>query len=375
MPKQSVLAGKHDPRALDPYLRPNAGASLLLVCGPSMAHLPINRYFDSLQASMGIRVVKFTDFHPNPCMQSVAAGVKLFADQRCQVIAAVGGGSAIDVAKCIKLFATADPSRNYLEQRPRPNRIPLIAVPTTAGSGSEATKFAVVYSDGEKQSIADESCIPSVVLLDGRALETLPLYQKKSTMMDAFCHALESLWSIHSTAVSKRCAKEAIRLILRHAEAYMAGDCTVYQPMMHAAFLAGKAINIAQTTAGHAMCYKLTSFYGIAHGHAAALCVAKLFPYLVTHIEDCVDARGKAFLASVFDEIAGTMGCSTAGEAVAVYQNLLDGLCLGIPTLRDPSDLSLLAASVNPVRLQNTPVALSPQAIQQLYRDILHVSP
>lgn len=96
----------------------------------------------------------------------------------CDLIIAVGGGSAMDVAKCIKLYAYMDPGINYLEQKIVPNDIPLLAVPTTAGTGSEATRYAVVYYKGEKQSVCDESCIPSAVLMDASVLKTRPLSEK-----------------------------------------------------------------------------------------------------------------------------------------------------------------------------------------------------
>ena len=147
-------------------------------------------------------------------------------------------------------------------------------MPTTAGTGSEATRYAVIYFDGEKQSISDYSCIPSAVLMDASVLKTLPIYQKKSTMMDAFCHAIESYWSVNSSEESRQYSRRAIQLIMENKDLYIGNDETGNTQMLKAAHLAGKAINLTQTTAGHAMCYKLTSLYGIAHGHAAALCVS-----------------------------------------------------------------------------------------------------
>ena len=91
-----------------------------------------------------------------------------------------------------------DSSRNYLEQPIVPNDVKLLAIPTTAGTGSEATRYAVIYYNGVKQSVADESCIPSAVLMDSSVLKTLPLYQKKSTMLDALCHALAAFHHGHS---------------------------------------------------------------------------------------------------------------------------------------------------------------------------------
>ena len=257
MLKQQILTARGNYEELDNYLKINEVKRIFLVCDGSLPFLKIGRYFDSLTQRTGIEVIKFCEFGAD-------------------LILAVGGGSAMDVAKCIKLFFPMDPAQNYLEQTIVPNSTKLLAVPTTAGTGSEATRYAVIYFDGEKQSISDYSCIPSAVLMDASVLKTLPIYQKKSTMMDAFCHAIESYWSVNSSEESRQYSRRAIQLIMENKDLYIGNDETGNTQMLKAAHLAGKAINLTQTTAGHAMCYKLTSLYGIAHGHAAALCVSRL---------------------------------------------------------------------------------------------------
>ena len=99
----------------------------------------------------------------------------------------------MDVAKCIKVFYNMDEQRNYLEQEIVPNDVRLLAAPTTAGTGSEATRDAVLYFEGKKQSVSHESCIPSAVLMDPSLLQTLPEYHRKSSMLDA----TESFWSVN----------------------------------------------------------------------------------------------------------------------------------------------------------------------------------
>lgn len=234
-----------------------------------------------------------------------------------------------------------------------PNAIPLLAVPTTAGTGSEATRYAVIYFEGEKQSVSHESCIPSAVLMDPSALRTLPEYQKKATMLDALCHAVESFWSIHSDEQSKAYARAAISRILENKDAYLANEEAGNSEMLQAAHLAGKAINITQTTAGHAMCYKITSLYGIAHGHAAALCVKALWPYMLEHPDQCTDPRGAQYLQTVFCELARAFGCDTPDQAMRKFQMLVEQLSLPVPQASG-QELALLASSVNPVRLKNT---------------------
>ena len=370
MAEQIILTADRDYSELDRYLQEHAVRGIFLVCDNAISFLRLNAYFEQLPERMGVSVVRFSDFAPNPLYESVVKGVAMFRAHRCDLILAVGGGSAMDVAKCIKLYAEMDPSVNYLRQPIVPNAIPLLAVPTTAGTGSEATRYAVIYFEGEKQSVSHESCIPSAVLMDPSALRTLPEYQKKATMLDALCHAVESFWSIHSDEQSKAYARAAISRILENKDAYLANEEAGNSEMLQAAHLAGKAINITQTTAGHAMCYKITSLYGIAHGHAAALCVKALWPYMLVHPDQCTDPRGAQYLQTVFCELARAFGCDTPDQAMRKFQMLVEQLSLPVPQASG-QELALLASSVNPVRLKNHPVALDQATILALYQQIL----
>lgn len=370
---QNILIASDNYTELDDYFVRSGANTILLVCDDSIKFLRLNDYFNALEDRKGIKVVRFSDFQPNPLYESVVEGVKAFHDNSCELIAAVGGGSAMDVAKCIKLYSNMDNSRNYLEQTIVPNDVPLFAVPTTAGTGSEATRYAVIYYDGEKQSVTHDSCIPSTVLFDASVLKTLPMYQKKATMMDAFCHALESFWSVNSTDESKEYSREAIKFILANKDLYLANDETANANMLKAANIAGKAINITQTTAGHAMCYKLTSLYGIAHGHAAALCDVKLLPYMMKNIDKCIDVRGEAYLKTALNEIAKAMDCNNPDEAVKKFAAIVEELELDVPRVRSTEDIDILKNSVNPVRLKNHPISLTIEHIEVLYKDILNV--
>lgn len=370
MANQIILSADNRYRDFDRWLTENSIRTLLLVCDASLSFLKISAYFAGLTKRTGVKVVKFDGFQPNPLYESVVEGVALFRREGCQAVAAVGGGSAIDVAKCVKLYCGMDDSRNYLEQPIVPNDVPLLAMPTTAGTGSEATRYAVIYYNGVKQSVTHESCIPSAVLMDSSAPATLPLYQKKATMCDALCHALESFWSVNSTDESKEYSRAALRLIPAHRDGYLSGEPSGCEGMLRAANLAGKAINITQTTAGHAMCYKLTSLYGIAHGHAAALCDRALFPWMLRHTDRCADGRGEAYLTRTFGEIAEAMGCAAAEEACLAFRAFVDGLELSVPAARD-GDYDILSHSVNATRLKNHPVALDEAAIDALYHEIL----
>ena len=339
--------------------------NLFVVCFDIIKEFPIYNYLEELK----IKKTYFSDFQPNPSYESVCEGIKLFKKSKSNYILAIGGGSSLDVAKCIKLFATLDPKTNYLEQEFKDNDITLIAVPTTAGTGSEATRYAVIYYQNKKQSVTHNSIVPSVVLFDSKMLDSLPLYQKKATVLDALSHAIESFWSVNSTDESKKYSREAIEIINKYFDDYLSGDNTVNKNMLEAANLAGKAINITQTTAGHAMCYKLTSLYGISHGHAACLINSFLLPFMVEHLDKCIDPRGKEYLSDVFNELVSVFNLNNLTDLKEHLGKLLDVLDLYDVKVNE-KDLDELVSSVNLDRLKNNPIKLDKEDIYEIYHSL-----
>ena len=329
----------------------------------------IRDYFEGI----GVPYVKFSDFTPNPLYEDVCKGVALFNHEKCDTIIAVGGGSSLDVAKCIKLYAGMDTEQNYLEQEYRDTGIPFIAVPTTAGTGSESTRYAVIYYQGQKQSVTHDSIVPDYAVLDHSVLRTLPLYQKKCTMLDALCQGIESWWSVNSTDESKAYSRIAVETIMKYKDAYLNdSDDEAAGQIMLASNYAGRAIHITQTTAAHAMSYKLTSTYGFPHGHAVAICLPELWDYMRNHLEACIDTRGENYLKTVFGEIEAALTGGAPGDAVAVFREMLDTMGIqGTQNSVEPQQLQLLAESVNPTRLKNNPIRLSEDVISKLYRKVL----
>ena len=307
-------------------------------------------------------------------IESWGRGVEIYRKENCDSIVAVGGGSAMDVAKCIKLYSNLPgngENGSWLKAEISPNEIPFLAMPTTAGTGSEATRYAVIYYNDAKQSITSESFIPDTVLMDPSALKTLPIYQKKATMCDALCHAIESFWSVNSTCESKNYSKAAIEGVLSNMDGYLNNTEEGNAGMLVAAHKAGQAINITQTTAGHAMCYKITSLFRVAHGHAAILCDRVLFPWMIENTDKCIDARGKEYLKKTLDEIGFALGCSDAEGGAEKLAGIFEKLELTTPESTD-EQFDILKNSVNPVRLKNHPIALDTETINSLYHRILN---
>lgn len=350
-------------------LKESGSRKYLLVCDASFQFLAIKDYFDSLN----IPCVKFDQFTPNPLYEDVCKGVKLFREEGCDAIVAIGGGSTLDVAKCIKLYSRMSNDRLFLEQEYKDTHIPYIAIPTTAGTGSESTRYAVIYYDGKKQSVTHESIIPNYAILEPILLRTLPLYQKKCTMLDALCQGIESWWSVNSTDESKEYSKIAVETIMHYWREYIFNNTDKSCEMiMDAANFAGRAICITQTTAPHAFSYKITSLYKLPHGHAVAVCLPEIWQYMLDYLAKCIDARGHKYLEEIFAGIAKSMGCESPVEAIALFRQIMQEMRMGNPVSDNRTDdLTILSSSVNPIRLKNNPIELDAHAITGIYEVVV----
>ena len=306
----------------------------------------------------------FCDYQANPLYKNVVDGINVFNNNKCDGIIAIGGGSPIDVAKCIKLFSKLENPIMFLEKKYKQSNIPLIVVPTTCGTGSEATKFAVIYYKGEKQSIEHDSILPDYVILEPSLIIDLPDYQKKSTMLDALCQSIESYWSINSNNESKKYSKISIELILNNYKNYLNNDINAIKEMQKGAYYSGRAINITRTTAAHAMSYKLTSLYGVAHGHAVAMCIIPLWQYMESDKANIIDIRGKDYFIKTMNEINNITG--GLNNFVEIYNSLN----MSKQIIKEDK-IEELVNSVNVDRLKNHPVELNKETIFKLYNDVL----
>lgn len=342
---------------------------VLLVCDSSFPFLSIKNEIEA----MGTPYITFNQFTPNPLYEDVCKGVELFNREGCDTILAVGGGSSIDVAKCIKLYCKMSTEQLFLDQEYKETGIKLVAIPTTAGTGSESTRYAVIYYDGKKQSVTHESIIPNIAILEPKVLKTLPIYQKKCTMLDALCQGIESWWSVNSTEESKMLSRQAVEIIMKWWHEYIFDNTdNAAEHIMIGANLAGQAINITQTTAAHAFSYKITSMYHLPHGHAVAVCLPEIWDFMLNHLNLCIDARGKVYLSHTFSDIAQSMNVKNPQNAVSCFRQMMKEMELSNPiALEKEKELNILSNSVNPVRLKNNPVEINRSSALDLYCKIL----
>ncbi len=312
---------------------------------------------------IGIPYTLFQEFKPNPLYEDVLHGIEILREDNCDFIISFGGGSAIDTAKTIKLFEPLNKDDNEYKY----SHIKHLCIPTTAGTGSESTRYAVIYKNGVKQSITHDSIVPDYAILDSSLLKTLPDNQKKSTMLDALCQGIESYWSVNSTDQSKEYSKKAIKLILDNMDLYIQNDDNSAQNIMQASNCAGKAINITQTTAAHAMSYKITSMYNIPHGYAVAMTLPYLMQYISDNLEKCIDSRGKEHLNNTLNEINSLFHLNSTEDTVNKLKDINRNLDVPILENITENDINQLASLVNVDRLKNTPVKMSADSVEKIY--------
>lgn len=325
------------------------------------------------------KIVHFKDFTENPKFNDAGKGVNHFRSEHCDTIIAVGGGSVIDMAKLINILSVNEcdlsmyPEKEIIISK-KGNQ--LIAVPTTSGAGSEATHFAVLYKGREKFSIAHEYILPDIVIIDPELTYNLNPEQTAVSGIDAFSQAIESHWSVNSTAESKQFSGESIGIIIKNlSNAVNKPTPESRHEMSKAANLSGKAINITKTTAPHAISYSMTSFFGIPHGQAVSISLGEFLKYNFELTDaDVSDIRGADFVKKSILEISNLLGCIDVYEAAEKIKMLMreTGLKTSLSELGLASDesLKIIMENVNTERLQNNPRKITRNGLEAIIRNI-----
>lgn len=322
----------------------------------------------------GIEVKRHHDFEENPKFDDLMKGAGLIRDYNPDMVIAVGGGSVIDTAKLISVL----PADTRLAEKIikvkvcLPGKIaPLVVIPTTSGSGSEATHFAVCYLDKQKYSVADETLLPDYAILDPGLTYSMPPYQTAVSGADALCQAVESYWANSATDESRRYASEAIKLILNNLEiAVNNPDPAIRLAMSKGANLAGKAINISKTTAPHALSYGFTMYHGIHHGHAVSLTLGEFILFNSKKAFESSDEELNIRMAEIF----ALFGCKNAESTRSRFRQIMKavGLQTRLSDMRISNlDICQLVEGVNSERLNNHPIAVSKEDIHRIITKIV----
>ncbi len=286
---------------------------VLVITDPFVVESGMIRMITYRLDGSGIQYEIFQDVVPDPPVEKVVLGVKKLTEYKPQAIVAVGGGSAIDSAKAMKEFATK------IEDL---GEMPLIAIPTTSGTGSEVTSFSII-TDSEthiKYPLVSDSLIPAEAILDAELVKSVPPAITADTGMDVLTHALEAYVSTASNEFSNALAEKAIEIVgvfLQRAN-FDGSDTHARQKMHVASCLAGLAFNSASLGLNHGMAHQLGANFHIPHGRANAI----LLPHIVQFNSD-IDQNSrsrKEYLPSVrkYMHAARILGLNSFNEITTV---------------------------------------------------------
>ncbi len=342
----------------------NAG----LVAGPSQALL-----------DAGFAVTVIDDTPPEPEVSHVEAILaRAKAAGGADLVVGIGGGSAMDVAKVIAVLLVHPVSlRELLNKVPVPGRgVPTVMVPTTAGTGAEATPNSIILvpEDELKVGIVSPRLMPDGVILDPLLTLTLPPAVTASTGMDALTHAIECFCSRKGNAFSDLYGLESIRLISRSIRrAHRDGrDVEARADMLLGAFYGGVCIATSSTTAVHALAYPLGGKYRIAHGLSNAM----LLPFVMAFNLPGSEARFQA-MAQAMGLPVGGLSAAAAGERFVEALHALNADLGIVPSLRDKgipeSDLDGLVDGASKVTrlLDNNPRPMTRADMRAIYQRLM----
>ena len=325
-------------------------------------------------------VETFSEITSNPTIEQIEQGVQVLQQFQPDLVLAVGGGSVVDTAKALNVLATqqGEPS-SYVkgEDVIEKSGKPLVVIPTTSGTGAEATHFAVVYIEKTKYSLAHPFILPTYVLVDPQFTFSLPPRVTASTGMDALSQAIEAYWSVNSTEKSKQYSTGAIQLVLDNIERAVKDPDEVSRVgMARAAHLSGKAINIAQTTACHAISYPITSYFDVPHGHAVVLTLPQMTVFnSEVQEEDCIDKRGVKYVQETMQSLIELLGVKNVMEAHDKLQGIVESVgleitlsSLGIQNEQDRN--TILTNGFNPGRMKNNPRQVTEDVLRSMLEKI-----
>jgi phosphonate metabolism-associated iron-containing alcohol dehydrogenase len=315
--------------ALDGIADLVAGRAYALVTHPDA---PLAPYRQRLVDRAGPPVTVIDQIHPNPSLEMLRGPCRQLQDaqQTPELLVALGGGSVIDSTKFLAAGrgdwrGVADHLREGVAATT--SALPIIAVPTTAGTGSDLTRWATIWDpeNARKLSLARDDLYPEAVLVDPALTLGLPWATTLASGLDALSHALESLWNVNANPVSRGLAVSAARDILAGLTGLKAniGDRGARELMSLGALRAGLAFSNTQTALAHNISYAITLEHGIAHGLACSFCLPDVMDAALGADPRCDAALGEIFgdaptASARLRRFLASLGVSTAFEAYGV---------------------------------------------------------
>lgn len=282
---QDIIVGKGSLGKLPEVAKKLGGTHAFIISGPHLNKMGIVKSCVDALLSVGIPTDAYTETEGNPSVETVDKAAKAYKESGADFIVALGGGSPMDVAKAVGVVAKYGGSITEYEGGGKVpgDIVPFIAIPTTAGTGSEVTAFSVItdHSRNYKLTVFSYKLIPSYAILDAELLTTAPVSVAAACGIDAMVHALEAYISKAASPFSDAMAEKALELIGSNIRAYVA-DCSnveAAEGMLVGSLFAGIAFSWARLGDVHAMSHPVSAFFDVPHGVANAILLPTIVEY------------------------------------------------------------------------------------------------
>jgi alcohol dehydrogenase class IV len=288
MPKPTLFTGKDSSLELCSAISQLGKKKILIVTDKVLVEIGLLKSIEARLKKEGVEYVIYDGILPDPTYDQIESGLELLKNNQCEAILAVGGGSPIDASKAIAARATNDKSLEKMAGlfKLRKAPLPLFAIPTTAGTGSEVTIVSVVSDPvtHKKTPIIDPKLVPIMAALDGGLMLGLPPMVTAATGMDALTHAIESYISVNATEETKAYSLAATRLIMENLETAVhdGKNFQARQNMAMASYYAGLAFTKASVGYVHAIAHNFGAYYSTPHGLANSI----VLPYVLDYSKD-----------------------------------------------------------------------------------------
>lgn len=282
---QDITVGKGSLAKLPEIAKKLGGSHAFIISGPHLAKMGLVEKAADYLKTVDIKTDAFTEIEANPSVATVEKATEKFKESGADFIVAFGGGSPMDVAKAVGVVAKYGGSITEYEgaHKVPGSIIPLIAIPTTAGTGSEVTAFSVItdHSRDYKLTVFSYELLPAYAILDAELITTAPASVAAACGIDAFIHAEEAYISTAASPFSDAMAEKAMALIGKNIRCFVAnrGDMEAAEAMMVGSLFAGIAFSFARLGNVHAMSHPVSAFFDVPHGVANAVLLPVVAEY------------------------------------------------------------------------------------------------
>ena len=375
----TVITGAGASREIAPQLLRLGARCVLLVTDAFMESTGLAEVFVRTMEGAGIRVALFSGVQPDPTDANVRDGLRVYVGKQCDAIVALGGGSPIDAAKAIAVLATnSEPLSQYQGYHKVPRAgAPLVVIPTTAGTGSEVTKVAVITDTARdvKMMMLDRHFLPTVALVDFELTLSMPPALTAHVGVDTLTHGIEAYVSRKATALTDPLALTCIRLVAQHLETAWREPTNraAREGMMLAATLGGMAFANSSVALVHGMSRPIGALFHVPHGLSNAVLLPAVTRFSI------------AGAPERYATVARTMGLAADAESdVTAGEKLVAGLaalntrlqvprlsgCRGLERIRfDATKEKMAADALASGSPQNNPVVPTAEQIVALYEE------